>query len=348
MKAVSQLALIWLTLAGGVAGAAADGVGLSTLLEARAAANRALNLLLARQRADGSWAGDPASTAQVLIGLANAPEREADVRPVSACANAVAYLRQTAAAQIQAPAGESSAAVLAGLLPGLARMGRTTHQDLLAAGRARLLGLALPVTLSGGSPGLGFARSAGGPADPRLSSLAVDALLVSEGLAPAWEADRYGALANYLREALASALARASPGNGSAAEPGPAAVPVERQVEVALLVRALLCLGASPAERPLADALVRLAVAPPRQASAAFALAEALSLTDGAAAPALSASLRGWPERLVEGLLGTQMGDGGWPAANATESRDLATAWALRTLQVAAGRGLAETPAPGP
>lgn len=330
---------------------AAAGVGLSTLLEARAAATRGVNLLLTRQRADGSWAGDPAATAQALICLANTPGREADPRVATACARAAEALRTSAAAALSPPTGspaDGSAGVLAAILPALARAGFREHQARLTAGRARLLVLAVPVELADGTRAMGFAPSAGFPADVRLSCAVVDTLLLTDGLAADRDPARYRGLKGYLNERLAALLPRQAVPAGERAGDSARAVPADLQVEVALLARALFCLGASSAERPLAEALARLAAAPPREPLAAFALAEALTFAEAAPTPALAGRLGAWPDRVIEALLGTQMGDGGWPAGRATEPRDLATALALRAIQVAAGRHLAEETATSP
>ena len=87
----------------------------------------------------------------------------------------------------------------------------------------------------------------------------------------------------------------------------------------------------------MAGVLARFAAAPPREPAAAFALAEALSLARADTGP-----LAGWRERLIEVLLAAQQGDGGWPTASGAGSRDGATALALRAIQVAAGRQLAD------
>lgn len=330
---------------------AADGVGLSTLLEARSAVTRATNLLLARQRADGSWAGDPAATAQVLIALANAPGRDSDPRPAAACANAAAYLRQAAEAALK-PAGDdprgASADVLATLLPALARAGVAAHQTLLSAGRSRLLSVAVPVDLADGSRALAFAPGPGAAAEVRTTCAAVEALLVTEGLPPEWDAGHYRDLARYLRERLTALRQGAADPLRTRAGDQRQPIPPERQAEAAALARALLCLGAIPTEPPLPEALACLTVAPPRDPIALFALAEAWTLAGTAVPEVLTAPLRAWPDRLIEALLDSQMGDGGWGAPRETHSRDHATAAALRTIQVAAGRHLAETPAVRP
>ena len=101
-------------------------------------------------------------------------------------------------------------------------------------------------------------------------------------------------------------------------------------------------LGLSPAEPLLAGPLAKLAQAPPQDSGAAFALAEALSFFGSATGTPAAAPLAGWRDRVLEGLLGRQQGDGGWPAATADCPRDRSTALALRAIQVAAGRGLAD------
>lgn len=351
VNVLRRYALVCGVLASGLTAVAAPGVGLSTLLEARSAASRATNLLLARQRADGSWAGDPAATAQVLIALANAPGRDSDPRPAAACANAVAYLRQAAEAALK-PAGDdprgTSADVLASLLPALARAGVTAHRKLLSAGRSRLLGLAVPVDLADGTRALAFAPGPGAAAEVRTTCAAVEALLVTEGLPPEWDAGHYRDFARYLRERLTALVQEAAdPLRTTAANQGQR-IPAERQAEAAAVARALLCLGATPMEPPLPATLARLTAAPPRDPLALFALAEAWTLAGGADSEAMAASLHAWPDRLIEALLGSQMGDGGWGAPGETQSRDHATAAALRTIQVAAGPLLAETPAVRP
>ncbi len=351
VNVLRRYALVCVVLGSGLTALAAPGVGLSTLLEARAAANRATNLLLVRQRADGSWAGDPAATAQVLIALANAPGRDSDPRPAAACANAAAYLRQAAEAALK-PAGDdprgTSADVLATILPALARAGVTAHQTLLSAGRSRVLGLAVPADLADGTRALAFAPCPGAAAEVRTTCAAVEALLVTEGLPPEWDAGHYRDLARYLRERLTALLQGAADPLRLRAGDQRQRIPLERQAEAAALARALLCLGATPTESPLPETLAGLTLAPPRDPIAIFALAEAWTLAGTAVPETLAAPLRAWPDRLIEALLDSQMGDGGWGAPGETQSRDHATAAALRTIQVAAGRHLPETPAVRP
>jgi hypothetical protein len=304
------ITLVVLLAVGGLG--AVDGVGLSVVLEARAAAQRGQDLLLTQQRADGSWAGDPVTTAQVLICLENAPDPAGEARRSAVIVPAVAYLRRTVAATPLA------ADALAAVLMALARDGVTAHRDLLASGRARLLGCARSLDLPEGRRGLAFAASPDGPPDPWVTCAALDGLLVTSGLEPAWTRAEYAAVTAYLRA------------NVPAVASGPAALAVAR-------VRALLCLGVSPADPDVAGPLASLAQAPPRDPAAAFALAEALSL-----ARADNGPLAGWRERVIEALLDAQQGDGGWSAASGAGSRDGATALALRAIQVAAGRQLAD------
>ncbi len=301
---------------------AADRVGLSVVLEARVAAQRGQNLLLTHQRADGSWAGDPVATAQVLICLENAPNPAVDPHRSAATTPALDYLRRTVAdACATAPAGPLPVAALSAALTALARDSVSAHRELLTQGRTRLLESARPLTLPDGTRALAFAVRHDGPPQPWLTCAALDGLLVTAGLEPALTRTEHSALTAYLHEALGAASAAAP--NADAA------------LAVAL-ARALLCLGESPTGPAVAGVLARLAAAPPREPAAAFALAEALSLARSDTGP-----LAGWRERLIEVLLGAQQGDGGWPAG--AGSRDGATALALRALQVAAGRHLADS-----
>jgi hypothetical protein len=81
-----------------------------------------------------------------------------------------------------------------------------------------------------------------------------------------------------------------------------------------------------------------LARRPPDGPAPAFFAAEALSLAE--------VGLAGWRERLVEALLGSQQGDGGWAGLTPEEPRDRSTALALRAVQVALGRHLQESAGP--
>jgi hypothetical protein len=152
-------------------------------------------------------------------------------------------------------------------------------------------------------------------------------LLLSEGLDPAWTREGYVGVAAYLREALESTLRSAA---GAPAVPAPVGT-------VEAVARALLSLGVPP-EEPLASVLEGLARRPPDGPAPAFFAAEALSLAE--------VGLAGWRERLVEALLGSQQGDGGWAGLTPEEPRDRATALALRAVQVALGRHLQESAGP--
>ena len=317
---------------------AAEGVGLSVVLEARVAASRGVNLLLTHQRADGSWAGDAVATAQVLICLENAPDPGGDPRRTAAIAPAVAYLRRALADGCAAVGGGEATSLpvdaLAAALTALARDGVSSHRALLVQGRACLLGCVRPLDLPDGTRALAFAARRDGPPEPWATCAALDGLLVTADLEPAWTRAEYSALTAPLRERL---RALSVPG---ATPPATPEVASGQAMLTAALVRALLCLGVSPAEPIVAGPLASLAQAPPRDPAAAFALAEALSLARADAGP-----LAGWRERLLEVLLGAQQGDGGWPAANGAGPRDGAIALALRALQVAAGRQLVEAEA---
>jgi hypothetical protein len=344
--------LIWLValFSAGDLGAA-DSVGLSVLLEARMAASRGVNLLLTHQRADGSWAGDPVTTAQVLICLENAPDQAGEARRAAIVAQAVEYLRHTVAdACAPAPGAAGppdsllSTEALSAALTALARDSVTAHRDLLSRGRARLLASVRPLDLSGGTVGVSVGPAPGGSAEAVWTTCtALDALLVTEGLDPPWNREGYEALTAYLREAW-QGLLRSAPAAVQAAPPVAAAAPgaPEPVCSATALVRALLCLGVNPAEPLMASPLARWAQAPSQDPAAVFALAEALSLA-GSDTGSPAAALAGWRDRLLEALLGTQQGDGGWPAAAGAGPRDRSTALALRAIQVAAGRRLAES-----
>jgi hypothetical protein len=341
-----HLALVALSLAG-ACGAAADGIGLSLLLETRVAANRGLNLLLTHQRADGSWAGDAITTAQVLICVANAPGRDDEARRAAAVVPAVAYLRGVVAAACDPGTGGGAepvpTAALAAALTALARDSVSAHRDLLAQGRARLLAAVRPLELPGGAPGLAFGSSADGAPEVWTTCAALDGLLVTEGLEPAWNREGYKAVTAYLQDAL-----RGLPSGSSDVAPLAAGDAPTAAVQAVGLVRALLSLGMNSNEPPLAEALRAALAAPPKDPAAIAALAEALSLARPGMDKSALAPLAGWRVRLVELLLGTQQGDGGWAAPVATVPRDRSTAFALRAIQTAAGRDLAEPVSPAP
>jgi hypothetical protein len=306
------------------------------VLEARMAASRGVNLLLTHQRADGSWAGEAVTTAQVLICLENAPVLAGDTRGTVAVVQAVNYLRRSVAdtcplAATGAPTATALEA-LAAAVTALARDNLATHRELLSRGRACLLASVRPLDLAKGRPEGALALGPAGFPEAATTCAALDALLVTEGLDPAWNREGYTALTAYLREAL-----RALPRSAPAVAPG---------ALEATLVRALLCLGVNPTESLVADALARLAQTPSTDPALAFASAEALSLARSDTATPALAPLAGWRDRLLEALLGTQQGDGGWPTTAGTGSRDRSTALALRALQVAAGWRLADSESP--
>jgi len=318
---------------------AAERPGLSVLLEARAASARGSRLLLTRQRADGSWAGDPLSTAQVLIGFANAPALAGDPQAAAAIDRAAVFLQRGLEEACRGPgeaAGSWPAEGLAAAITALVRRDPAAPPHWLAQGRAALLSRSQPVALADGAQGVAFAPHLGGAPDVSATCAAVDAVLLTDGLAPVWgPQDRAGTTA-YLRAALADLL-RASADGSASAQPDPSsALPFASGPAgvAAVLARALLALGASPELQPLSSVLDRLARSPPISPAAAFAAAEALSLA--------GTTRTGWPDRQAEAILGAQQGDGGWAGAFPEDPRDRATALALRALQVALGRYLDE------
>ncbi len=316
-----------------VAGAAA-GPGLSVVLEARAACGRALNLLLQRQRTDGSWAGDPLITAQVVIALANAPSLARDARAAEVILRGAACLRRVTAetaADTAAQADPCPTEALAAAMTALARLDLAGHRETLAHGREVLSARLVKVPLVEGVPGLALASLPGGGADEAATCAAVDALLVTEGLRPVLSREDYAGLAAFLREQLRG-LTQADAGAAAT----PAGVSGEQAGAAAALARALLSLGARPDEAPLTGVLDGLARSPPGPPAAAFLAAEALALAEYPDSQ--------WRERYAEALLGTQQADGGWPGPGPDSPREGAAAFAVRCLQVALGRHLAEGP----
>jgi hypothetical protein len=319
----------------------AEGVSLSVLLETRAASQRGLSLLLTRQRVDGSWAGDPLTTSQVLICLANAPSLVADARAAEAMAHAETYLKSGVLTACLASASGSEVWPLPGLaaaLTALARRDSVAQRDVLAQGRALILSRVQAVVLADQRQGLAFAPSPGLAPEALATCAAVDALLLSEGLDPTWTSTGYAGVAATLHEAL-NDLLRASTAPAAGTAPGTTReIPAELAGATSAIARALLALGARPDAPPLATVLDRLARRPPAVPAAAFSAAEALRLA--------AVATPGWRERQAEALLGTQQGDGGWAGSGPDEPRDHSTALALRCLQVALGRHLDTVPTP--
>lgn len=326
------------------AGAAAGRVSVSTALEAQGATSRALRFLLKRQHADGSWANQEGATAAVVLALANQPQAAEPGSVEGALRKGLRFLVLRAEA-LSIPVTEPESlrgdalGTAAACALALARGEGGGRDEVLGRLRSRVLA-GLDVAAATAPPGPAAAGTAAETLALQMRlALILDALGATD--TPAWVPGApYAALVGLLRRGL-------PPGPGPAAGPEADGPPDGKGPEdsaaldlsAALALRGLLYCRVPAADPDVRRLMARFGASPPREPLAVCGLAEALTvlLWDAGAGDIPRTML---PEPMVQVLLASQQGDGGWSTDVPGVGREQATAAAVRGLQVLVGPAL--------